>query len=173
MRVSRVELLRLLRGRLPSADELEAVRVRRLRALVHHAYDQVPYYRRMFESAGLGPEDIRRPEDLRHLPVSSREALRAAGEDRLARDADPASGIFVTTSGSTGKPFPVYYTRHEDRLRRALDLRSIVELEEDTAILPAFLVPATRSWRIRKPVPPSSGLGGWRVSEFSATAKEP
>ena len=53
------ELLRLLGGRLPSADELEAIRLRRLRTLVDSVYRRVPYYRALFDRAELAPGEIR------------------------------------------------------------------------------------------------------------------
>jgi phenylacetate-CoA ligase len=119
------ELLRLLRGRLPSGDELEAIRGRRLRSLVRHAFDNVAYYRRLFDSAGLHPGDIRSVEDLRHVPISTRDQLRGAGEDGFARGVDRAAGMIARTSGSTGRPWSIFRTRGENRLRRALDFRSM------------------------------------------------
>jgi phenylacetate-CoA ligase len=119
------ELLRLLRGRLPSRDELAAIRQRRVRSLVRHAYERVPYYRRLFDGAGVRPEDIRTVEDLRHVPISTREQLRGAGADGFARGVDPKSGVMGRTSGSTGRPWSVFRTRGENRVRRALDFRSM------------------------------------------------
>lgn len=119
------ELLRLLRGRLPSEAALEAIRVRRLRALVRSACEHVPYYRELFAAAGVQPDDIRRVEDLRHVPISTRDGLQAAGPEGLAHGVDLAAGEVVHTSGSTGKPLGVFRTRHEERLRRATEFRSM------------------------------------------------
>ena len=60
-----VELVRLLQGHLPLAEEVEAIRVRKLRALVHYAYANVPYYHRLFASAwkrrtGSSPKPVPR-----------------------------------------------------------------------------------------------------------------
>ena len=119
------ELLRLLRGRLPSSDELEAIRLRRVRSLVRHAFENVPYYRRLFQEAGLDPGDIRTVEDLRAVPISTREELRGAGSDLFARGFDPSAAMTARTSGSTGRPWSIYRTEGENRLRRALDFRSM------------------------------------------------
>jgi phenylacetate-CoA ligase len=120
------ELARLLSGRLPGAGGIEAIRLRRLQALLRYAYRNVPYYRRLFASAGLVPEDIRSVGDLRRLPASSRDRLRAAGPDRISREVDPAACRVMYSSGSSGKPWPVYRTAAEDRLRRAVELRSMI-----------------------------------------------
>jgi phenylacetate-CoA ligase len=121
-----IQVARLLGGRLPSAGGLEAIRERRLKALLHYAYRHVPYYRDLFDTAGLVPQDIRSVSDLRGLPVSSRERLRAAGRDRTSRLVDPATCKTMYSSGSTGQPWPVYRTRADDRLRRAVELRSMI-----------------------------------------------
>jgi phenylacetate-CoA ligase len=109
----------------PSQDELEAVRLRRVRSLVRHAFENVPYYRRLFQGAGLRPEDVRSVADLRLIPTSTREELRGAGSDLLARGFDPKTAMMARTSGSTGRPWSIYRTAGENRLRRALDFRSM------------------------------------------------
>jgi phenylacetate-CoA ligase len=119
------ELLRLLSGRVPSRDELESVRLRRVRSLVRHAFENVPYYRRLFQTVGLHPEDVRSAGDLRLIPTSTREELRGAGADLFARGFDPGTAIMARTSGSTGRPWSIYRSVGENRLRRALDFRSM------------------------------------------------
>jgi phenylacetate-CoA ligase len=119
------ELLRILAGRLPGGAELEAIRLRRLRALADHAYRNVPYYRARFDRAGLQPRDLRAVADLRHLPISTREELRAAGPEGVARGFDLAAGRSMRTSGSSGKPWTIFRTPAEDRLRRATEFRSM------------------------------------------------
>jgi phenylacetate-CoA ligase len=120
-----LELARILSGRLPGGAELEAIRLRRLRALADYAYRNVPYYRTLFLGAGIEPRDLRSVADLRHLPVSTREQLRAAGRDSVARGIDLTAGVSARTSGSSGRPWTIYRTHAENRLRRANDLRSM------------------------------------------------
>ena len=119
------ELARLLRGCLPSSDELEAIRERKLRALISYAYEHVPFYRTRFIAAGITPDDVRGVSDLRHVPVLTRDELRAAGTDGRAYGVDLAHGRVARTSGSSGKPLAVFRTPGEDRLRRALEFRSM------------------------------------------------
>ena len=119
------DLVRLLSRRLPPAAGIERIRLRRLRALCDYAFRNVPYYRRLFESAGLRPADIREVADLRLLPYSRREDLRDAGTGRISQAVDPESCRRLYSSGSTGQPWPVWRTPLEDRLRRAVELRSM------------------------------------------------
>lgn len=60
------------------------------------------------------------------LPITTRDQLRAAGPNRIGRDVDPAACRVMNSSGSSGKPWSVYRTPAADRLRRALELRSMV-----------------------------------------------
>jgi phenylacetate-CoA ligase len=119
------ELLRLTRGRLPSADEQAAIRRRRLRELVRHVHDRVPYYRKLLDDAGASPQDIRDVEDLSRIPPSTREQLRSAGSGIFARGFDPGRALLARTSGSTGRPWSIYRTHGENLLRRAVELRSM------------------------------------------------
>lgn len=120
------DLLRLLHRRLPSADEIEAIRTRRLQSLLRYAYQNVPFYRELFQSKGLAPGDIRSVDDLRLLPAVGRDRLRAAGNRRVSTRIDPSRCHIQHSSGSSGQPWPVWRTPVEDRLRRAVELRSMV-----------------------------------------------
>ncbi|HEM62619.1 MAG TPA: phenylacetate--CoA ligase family protein, partial [Chloroflexi bacterium] len=87
-----LELYRLLSNRYLPPDELRKLQESKLRAVIGHAYENVPYYRSLFRSAGLTPQDVRTLEDLQRVPITSKEALRAAGlEGALAKGVDPAS----------------------------------------------------------------------------------
>jgi phenylacetate-CoA ligase len=47
-----------------SREEIEAFQLDRLKRLVKHAYETVPYYKDLFEKNNLKPEDIKNIEDL-------------------------------------------------------------------------------------------------------------
>ena len=42
-----------------SRDEIHQLQSQRLRALVRHVYDNVPFYRRKMDERGVKPQDIR------------------------------------------------------------------------------------------------------------------
>ncbi|MEJ2715936.1 MAG: hypothetical protein P8182_02170 [Deltaproteobacteria bacterium] len=121
-----LELGRIWRNRRLTRDALESLRERKLRAVVRNAYEHVPYYRRLFQDAGISPDDIRTVADLRKIPISTKEELRAAGIDNItARWNDLSKCISAKTGGSTGKPWTVYWTQAERRTMVALDLASL------------------------------------------------
>jgi phenylacetate-CoA ligase len=112
-----------------SRDALRSFQTRRLRALVRHAYERVPYYRGMFDRAGLNPHDIRTLEDLRHIPTSQRlDFADVAEDDLIARGTDPGSVVKYPTSGSTGVPMVVRCTRFESRLLQAFRMQVMMRM---------------------------------------------
>ena len=122
-----LELRTLLHTSRLSHSELRTLQERKLRAVIRHAYEQVPYYQSLFRSAGLSTEDIRTVEDLHHMPITTKEELRGAGLHNItARGIDLKSCLSFHTSGSTGKPFTVCATRREIRTRRLVDFRALL-----------------------------------------------
>jgi len=51
-----------------SREQLEEYQLEQLSKLLHHAYENVPYYRRVFDERGLKPRDIQDLKDLQKLP---------------------------------------------------------------------------------------------------------
>ncbi len=105
--------------------ELERLQLDRLRGLVSRLAD-VPFYKNAFAEAGTSPEDIRSLDDLRRLPMTTKDDLRehyplgflAVGRDKLAR--------IHGSSGTTGKPTFVAYTAADLELWANLCARFLV-----------------------------------------------
>src|SRR5688572_19566584 len=58
-----------------SAAELEAYQDGRLRKLIKHAYETVPYYSDLMRSLKLQPNDIRGKADLPKLPMLTKDNI--------------------------------------------------------------------------------------------------
>ena len=111
-----------------SSEELIDLQERKLAAVVRHAYKHVPYYRRLFDQVGLGPEDIRTPGDLEALPVTSKEVLRDQPKQALvAQPRDGAKYISVSTSGTTGIPIAVLFSHQESWFKSLITIRAYME----------------------------------------------
>ena len=95
-----------------NAEALDALQARKLQATIRHAYQNVAYYRKLLDAAGVTPDDIRTPADLRRIPTSSKDDLLNAGYDSLlAANAKRSDLISSLTSGSTGTAFTVRQRR--------------------------------------------------------------
>src|SRR5690349_17776597 len=87
-----------------SPDQLRALQDERLAALVRHAYDNVPYYRRIMSERGLVPADIRRADDLVKLPILRKEDVRRNSKLLRARNVPDRRVTTGRTGGTTGIP---------------------------------------------------------------------
>jgi phenylacetate-CoA ligase len=94
-----------------STAELEAYQDERLRAVVAHAYEHVPFYRRRFDEHRLRPQDIRGRADLAKVPLLTRADVRANFEALRSTAFAPRSMRSGHTSGTTGTPLSVGYDR--------------------------------------------------------------
>ncbi|MEU6620598.1 phenylacetate--CoA ligase PaaK [Streptomyces litmocidini] len=92
-------------------EELAALQLERLRTTLRHAYENVEFYRRSFDAAGLTPDDCRTLADLARFPFTAKSDLRdhypfgmfAVDQSRIRR--------IHASSGTTGRPTVVGYTR--------------------------------------------------------------
>ena len=115
----------LRRAQYLSRADIETYRTRKLRRLLRHAYNHVPYYRDAFDAAGVRVEDIETIEDLARLPLLSKADVRENLYFELFADNHRKQDMLkVTTSGSTGEPFTTYADRHQLEWRFATTLRA-------------------------------------------------
>ena len=112
-----------------SAAAPKALQEDGLRTVVRHAFDHVPYYRSLSQSAGLGPDDVRTLDDLGRIPMTRKEDVRAAGLPSIvAQGTDPSRCVVLHASGTTGRPFEVYLSHSEAGLRRMLQFRALLSV---------------------------------------------
>jgi phenylacetate-CoA ligase len=84
----------------------------KLRRLLKHCAENVPYYRRMFRQIGFDPEGLRDISELRALPLLDKETVRANVKDLLAENIPARRRIYYTTGGTSGTPLGIYNLRH-------------------------------------------------------------
>jgi phenylacetate-CoA ligase len=105
--------------------QVKAFQDAHLRRLVLHAYENVPYYRRLFDRNRLHPRHIRGTVDLDLIPISSKQAMRERPvHELLDRTVDQRKLLTVCTSGSTGEPFTIRRTRLEQAFNVLFQMRS-------------------------------------------------
>jgi phenylacetate-CoA ligase len=115
--------------RFGSARVLKRYQTARLRALLRHAYETVPFYRRRFDQAGFHPDQFVTLDDLQRVPITYKADIRlATDEEATANDCDPSRLHHHTTGGSTGEPTRLRFTPYEDRLLRMFRLLATMRL---------------------------------------------
>jgi phenylacetate-CoA ligase len=115
------KLYRLKRNEWLSPQALKEMQWRKFKKLLRHAYEKVPYYHRLFKTAGIRPEDIKDRQDLSKIPLTTKSKIQnLSPEELMAKGIDKNECIELRTSGSTGKPLSVYLTKREKEFRVAL-----------------------------------------------------
>lgn len=91
-------------------DAVKRAQDRRVRAMVRHACETVPYYRDTMNRLGLEVADFRSAADLARLPlIGPGELQHDLG--RFMSSAHPIGRcVELSTSGSTGQPHSAYYS---------------------------------------------------------------
>jgi phenylacetate-CoA ligase len=105
-----------------SRDELEGMQLAQVQKLLRHAWQNVPFYRKRMEQAGLGPDGVRHLEDVRKLPIVYRVEANANSEARKS-PAPPLPTMKKVTSGSSGVPLAFGYDVDSDYWRNAVKMR--------------------------------------------------
>ena len=108
-----------------SRDELQALQLRRLQWSLRHAFENVPHYRRAFDTQGVHPSDLKSFTDLAKFPFTTKQDLRANSPfGMFAVPRDQVVRVHAS-SGTTGKPTVVGYTQNDIATWANLVARSI------------------------------------------------
>jgi len=91
-----------------SYSDLEIFQLKKLKQLLKHANDNVPYYHTMFKKLNFKPEYISSVKDLNKLPILTKEIVNNNFNNLYARNYSNEKLILSTTSGSTGTPMKFY-----------------------------------------------------------------
>ena len=82
-----------------SYEQLIDLQNQKLRSTIQHAYQTVPYYRRLFKELAIDPDAIKTSEDLKALPIISKSDFRGK-EKQFVSNIVPK--FKTATSGTTG-----------------------------------------------------------------------
>jgi phenylacetate-CoA ligase len=97
----------------------------RLRVMLRHAFETVPFYHRQFKAAGVDVNQIVGVEDLVKLPFVTKAQLKAVPPSEIVSSNYTVADLKqVRTSGSTGKPLQLYISLSEDTWRKAIYMRA-------------------------------------------------
>jgi phenylacetate-CoA ligase len=115
-----------LRNQWCEPAELAAIQNRKLRKLVQTAYENVAYYRTIFDAIGLSPASIQTVADLSKIPITTKSDLQGRSTDEILHSGIPADLLTSEhSSGSMGRPFRVYYDLTYHSIRNMLFLRGL------------------------------------------------
>jgi len=93
-----------------SETALADYQLTKLKRLVGYAYSHVPYYKTLFDSIGLQPQQIKSLSDMAKIPILTKEIARKEFSNLVPDDLDVNSRkcLKSKTGGTTGVPMPFY-----------------------------------------------------------------
>ncbi|SEK28116.1 phenylacetate-CoA ligase [Aquimarina amphilecti] len=83
--------------------EISNLQNEKLLELIDFVTQYSPYYKRLFADLGISKEDIQTVDDLKKLPITTKDDLQAYNDDFLCVSKSEIVD-YVTTSGTLGKP---------------------------------------------------------------------
>jgi len=89
------------------AEQMDSLRLERLKWILATAYQNTPYWRGVMDAQGIQPEGIRSLEDLQKFPLLVKETLRSRREEMVWRTEGKRVQL-VRTSGSTNEALQFY-----------------------------------------------------------------
>ena len=129
---------------------IDETRDRKLRRLVRYCYENVKYYREVFEQANVRAADINSVEDIYKLPFLTKKELRNRLWDFLPKEIGPCR--ISRTSGSTGVPVCIF----SDENSRMHNAASVIKYRKAVGIGlfgSAIITPLkNESEKTRKPI---------------------
>lgn len=84
----------------------------KLRELIVHAYETVPYYKEIMKKRGLRSSDINGQDDLCKLPLLTRKDIHENFDNLQSRAYKRSDLKLGHTSGTTGSPLEILYDRN-------------------------------------------------------------
>lgn len=122
------DLLGLRRDLFLNSSDLQSLQAKKLRSLLIHAYDTVPFYHTKLKNAGIKPADVRTSDDLDRIPLTTKTEIQNTPLSQMvAGNVNIDSCVKNRTSGSTGLPLITLASKRTDDLDAAMWRRANFE----------------------------------------------
>ncbi|WP_338597536.1 phenylacetate--CoA ligase family protein [Clostridium baratii] len=102
-----------------SEEKLKEYQLNRLKQVIKNAYENVPYYTKLFNNYGIDAYNIKDFSDIKKIPYLTKEIIKENIHDLYNINYPKYKIEYKTTGGSTGTPMGLYqdrfYTRKVER----------------------------------------------------------
>ena len=89
-------------------DQINNWKLKKLKHIINYAYRNINGYNKLYNEAGVRPEDIKSLDDIKLLPFVTKQLLRDNLSDFTNKNIVKWKKYYNTTGGSTGIPFGFY-----------------------------------------------------------------
>ena len=107
-----------------STDKLNSYQIGKLSHLLLHSYNNVPYYKNLFDKLKLHPTDIKNIHDLSKIPILTKDLIKKNAKMLIATNINKSKLLKFQTSGSTGERFEFIGTDEMYKKEAAFVLRA-------------------------------------------------
>lgn len=91
-----------------SREKLLEIQLSRLREMLIYSYNNVPYYRRLFDKHGIKVEKIESCDEIRKIPLLDRQQVKENFETLQSTSFKKSLRSYATTGGTSGQPLKFY-----------------------------------------------------------------
>jgi len=92
-------------------EQIKKYQWQQLISLLNHAYEHVPYYKKLFKTQGITPDDIKSLHDFQQLPFLTKEIVQKYSNELKATNYSAYKFEETSTGGSTGYLLRFYIER--------------------------------------------------------------
>ena len=85
-------------------DNIKKIQISKLKQLIYHSYNNVPYYHRLFKENNIHPNDINTFKDLKKIPLLNKDKIQLNFNDMVSKIHNRNNLVTNYTGGSTGNP---------------------------------------------------------------------
>lgn len=105
-------------------EEIKKNQLKKLKKIIKYAYDNVPYYQQKYSEIGFLPEDLKSLNDIKRLPILTKDAIREHKMDLVSRKFKPENLIKKRTGGSTSVPLHFFWDHRAATFKYACTIRA-------------------------------------------------
>lgn len=102
-----------------TTDAIRRYQLNKLKLLIEHAYNNVPFYQNEWKNIGFEPGDMKDFEDFEKLPILTKEEIRKNTNHMFSRTSNKNQLITSSTGGTTDSPIMIYYDNQRANIKEA------------------------------------------------------
>jgi phenylacetate-CoA ligase len=106
------------------AERAREYQLKKLREILILAYEKTGFYRRMFDSVGLQPGDIKTLDNINQLPTIDKQVVNENRLDMCTKNVKGRDVDFGSTGGTSGTPLHFYLSANRHSVEYAYLTRS-------------------------------------------------
>jgi phenylacetate-CoA ligase len=107
-----------------SLSDIQKLQFKRLKKIMIHANENVPYYHKMFKKINFNPNFLSNLDDLNKLPIITKDVIQNNFDEMYARNFSKENLISSSTGGSTGIPLKFFIDKRWGATNMATAYRS-------------------------------------------------